>query len=67
MELHLNDRVELKKPHPCGSRTWIIERVGMDIRLKCEGCGREQLIPRSRAEKAIKRVIASQERKESNG
>ena len=67
MELHLKDRVELKKPHPCGSKIWTIERVGMDIRLKCEGCGREQLIPRSKAEKAIKRIIESSERKEKNG
>ncbi|MEA4813638.1 hypothetical protein SDC9_135024 [bioreactor metagenome] len=67
MELHLKDRVELKKPHPCGSKIWTIERVGMDIRLKCEGCGREQLIPRSKAEKAIKRIIESPERKEKNG
>ena len=41
MELHLQDRVELKKEHPCGSRTWRILRVGMDIKLKCEGCGHE--------------------------
>ena len=41
MELHLHDRVELKKPHPCGSCQWEILRVGMDIKLRCLGCGHE--------------------------
>ena len=34
MELRIGDRVELRKQHPCGSKTWQIFRVGMDI--KCE-------------------------------
>ena len=41
LALKLNQRVELKKPHPCGSREWVILRVGMDIRLRCAGCGHE--------------------------
>ena len=39
MDLHLHDKVELKKAHPCGSTQWEILRVGMDIKLKCLGCG----------------------------
>lgn len=39
MELHLHDKVELKKQHPCGSNTWEVLRVGMDIKLRCTGCG----------------------------
>ena len=50
MDLKLGGRVELKKPHPCGNRTWTILRVGMDIKLRCEGCGHELMLPRSRAE-----------------
>ena len=41
MDLHLHDKVELKKAHPCGSTQWEILRVGMDIKLKCTRCGRE--------------------------
>ena len=41
MDLHLHDKVELKKAHPCGSTQWEILRVGMDIKLKCLGCGHE--------------------------
>ena len=51
MDLHLHDKVELKKPHPCGSTRWEILRVGMDIKLKCLGCGRQIMIARKLVEK----------------
>ena len=57
MDLHLKDIVELKKIHPCGSKQWEITRVGMDIKLKCLGCGHELMTPRFKAEKNIRRVI----------
>ena len=49
MELKLNQQVELKKPHPCGGRIWTVLRVGMDIKLRCAGCGHELMLPRSKA------------------
>ena len=61
MDLKLNQRVELKKQHPCGSRIWTILRVGMDIKLKCTGCGHELMLPRSKAEKAIKKILSEEE------
>lgn len=63
VDLKLNGRVELKKPHPCGSKTWTILRVGMDIKLRCEGCGHELMLPRSKAEKAIKKILSEEEGK----
>ena len=57
MDLSLHDLVELKKPHPCGSTQWEILRVGMDIKLRCSGCGHELMLPRSKAEKAIKKIV----------
>ena len=62
MDLRLHDRVELKKPHPCGSSRWEILRVGMDIKLKCCGCGHELMLPRSRAEKSIRKIIREEEK-----
>ncbi len=56
MDLHLHDKVEMKKPHPCGSTHWEILRVGMDIKLKCLGCGHELMLPRSKAEKSIRKI-----------
>lgn len=57
MDVRVGDVLELKKGHPCGGKTWQVLRVGMDFRLKCQGCGHELMIPRAKAEKAIKRIL----------
>lgn len=57
MDLRLNQRVELKKQHPCGGKVWTVLRLGMDIKLRCERCGHELMLPRSKAEKAIKKIL----------
>lgn len=57
LDIHLGDILELKKTHPCGSREWLVLRVGMDFKLRCRGCGHELMIPRSKAEKSIKKII----------
>lgn len=61
MNLRLHDRVELKKPHPCGSFQWEILRVGMDIKLRCLGYGHELMLPRSKAEKSIRKILTKEE------
>ena len=61
MDLRLHDLVELKKPHPCGSFRWEILRVGMDIKLRCLGCGHELMLPRSKAEKSIRKILTKEE------
>ncbi|MBD3109336.1 DUF951 domain-containing protein [Bacillus sp. AGMB 02131] len=57
----LNDLVEMKKPHPCGANKWKIIRLGMDIRIKCEGCGHSVLIPRKDFARKMKKVIEKHE------
>ena len=61
MDIHVGDVLELKKEHPCGSRRWLVLRVGMDFKLRCEGGGHELMLPRSKAEKSIKRVLRTEE------
>ena len=56
MDIHVGDVLELKKQHPCGSREWQVLRVGMDFKLKCAGCGHELMLPRSKAEKSVKKI-----------
>ena len=51
MDLRLHDVLELKKEHPCGSKRWQVLRVGMDIKLRCLGCGHEVMQPRRKIEK----------------
>ncbi|WP_128895591.1 DUF951 domain-containing protein [Longirhabdus pacifica] len=53
----LHDVVQMKKGHPCGSNEMKIIRMGMDIRIKCVGCGHSVLIPRSKFEKKMKKVL----------
>ncbi len=62
MELHLHVKVELKKQHPCGSNTWEVLRVGMDIKLRCTGCGHELMLPRRKVEKSIRKIITEEGR-----
>ena len=57
MDVRVGDTLLMKKEHPCGSREMLVMRSGMDFRLKCKGCGQEIMIPRSKAEKNVKKVI----------
>ncbi len=61
MDVRVGDLLELEKAHPCGSRQWQVLRVGMDFKLRCAGCGHELMIPRSKAEKNIKKIIRTEE------
>lgn len=56
MDIRLGDKLTMKKAHPCGAKEWEVLRVGMDFRLRCVGCGHEVMIPRSKAEKNIRKV-----------
>mgnify|MGYP002527509133 CR=1 FL=1 len=53
----INDILKMKKPHPCGSQEWLVLRVGMDFKLRCQGCGHEVMLPRSKAEKSIRKIL----------
>lgn len=57
MDIQLNDVLVMKKPHPCGCKQWLVLRTGMDFRLRCQGCGHEVMLPRSKAEKNIRQVL----------
>ena len=56
MELRVDDRVQMKKAHPCGGNVFRVLRVGMDLRLRCETCGHEILVSRAKIEKYIKAI-----------
>ncbi len=61
MNIQVGDIIEMKKPHPCGERTWLVLRIGADFRLRCQGCGREMMITRVKAEKSLKRIRPAQQ------
>ena len=57
MNINPSDILTMKKKHPCGSNKMIVLRAGMDFKLRCEGCGHEFMVPRSKIEKNIKSVV----------
>lgn len=46
LELLLGDVVRLRRTHPCGGATWRVDRLGADIGLRCQGCGRHVILDR---------------------
>jgi hypothetical protein len=56
-QIHLDDIVRLRKPHPCGGYEWQVTRLGVDIGLRCTTCGRRVLVPRSRFNKRLKAIV----------
>ena len=61
-EINLDDIVRLRKKHPCGSFTWKVVRLGVDIGLVCQGCEHKVLLPRGKFNKQLKKI----ERREEN-
>ena len=57
MDVRVGDVLVMKKKHPCGSFEFSVLRSGMDFKLCCVGCKREFMIPRSKAEKNIKKIL----------
>lgn len=55
----IGDKVTTKKKHPCGSDCWTIIRVGADIKIKCDKCGRVVMLGVEEFKRAVKstRVI----------
>lgn len=57
IKLYVGDVLELKKPHPCGSKNFKVLRVGSQVRVVCTGCGRDMVLERPALEKAIKKIV----------
>lgn len=65
-DYNLNDIVEMKKQHPCKkSDKWQIVRMGVDIKIKCLGCGSVVMLERPYFEKRLKRVVEKAENSEN--
>ena len=53
LELYLGDVVRLRRAHPCGSSEWLVDRLGADIGLRCQGCGRHVMLERRQLESRL--------------
>ena len=66
MDIKVGDIIELKKPHPCGDKRWLVLRIGADFRIRCLGCGREVMGSRQKFEKQIRSLDRPDEGNEKN-
>lgn len=60
-ELLLGDLVQMRKKHPCGSDRFTVIRVGADIKIRCEGCGRIVMMDRAEFMKRVKKILGHSE------
>ena len=67
LKFKINDLIELKKPHPCGSKIFKVLRIGSDIRVVCQGCGRDMVLDRIKLEKATKKILPRETEEATNG
>ena len=51
MDVQVGDVIQTKKPHPCGANRFDVLRVGMDFKIRCQGCGHEIMLPRAKIER----------------
>lgn len=59
LDINLGDKVQLRKPHPCGGYEWEVVRLGADIGLVCLTCQHRVLLTRRELSRRIKKVISS--------
>ncbi len=62
LKINVGDRLELKKPHPCGGNVFEVMRAGMDFRLKCITCQTQIWLDRSHLEKRVKKINSVSEK-----
>lgn len=63
-EIHLNDQIEMRKAHPCGSTVWKVTRLGADIGLECLGCGRRVMLTRRKLARRMKHAAPAKKDEE---
>ena len=51
------DILELKKPHPCGSKRFLVLFAGSDVKIRCLTCKREMVVLRVKLEKSIRHIL----------
>ncbi|MEN6417668.1 MAG: DUF951 domain-containing protein [Clostridiaceae bacterium] len=60
-EFGLGDVVQMKKPHACGVNEWTIIRVGADVKIKCNHCGRIVMLDRADFVRMGKKILTRRE------
>jgi hypothetical protein len=56
MKYNVGDTIVTKKKHVCGSNEWTVLRTGIEIKIRCTGCGREVMLFKAKLDKRIVKV-----------
>ncbi|MBM4413146.1 MAG: DUF951 domain-containing protein [Chloroflexi bacterium] len=56
-QVQINVRVRLPKPHACGGNTWVVTRIGVDVRVRCCQCERTVMLPRTQFERRAQIIV----------
>lgn len=54
MNFNLGDKITTKKPHACGERVWTVTRLGADVKITCDKCGRSVFLSKDKLISIIK-------------
>ena len=57
LTLLLGDVLRLRRTHPCGGDSWLVDRLGADIGLRCQTCGRHVLLERATLERRFAEFV----------
>ena len=58
LEFRAGDVLRMRKSHPCGGFEWSVLRIGADIGVKCQTCGRRLMLPRRDLERRMKSFVS---------
>jgi hypothetical protein len=58
LTLYLGDLLRLRRRHPCGGDTWLVDRLGADIGLRCQTCDRHVLVERRTIERRLVEFVS---------
>ena len=48
MDVRVGDKLQMKKPHPCGTNVFEVLRIGADFKI---------MVPRHKCEKNIRKIV----------
>ena len=60
MTYEVNDKIIMKKAHPCGGKEWEVARIGADVKIRCTTCGKHVNLTRDELKKRAKQTGAKE-------
>lgn len=62
MQYSVGDKIISRKTHACGGNEWTVTRIGADVKLKCDKCGRAIFLSVDETDKMKKQHIINSQK-----